>query len=240
MVVANRFYREVSLHPGEGGDYSILLDGKPVRTPNGALLRVPNAALADAIAAEWRAQGEKIRPETMMVTKLANTAIDRAGPNRPAVVEQVLAFARSDLICYRAPAPDELARRQTQIWDPLLAWAREQLGAPLLCTAGVGHVDQTSEALAAVEKAITVNDNFQLAALHAAATLTGSAIIALALSAGRLSAADAFAAAELDEIYQRQKWGEDAEALARSRKKEAELTEITRFIRFVFMGANAL
>jgi chaperone required for assembly of F1-ATPase len=196
--------------------------------------------LAEGIAEEWRAQHEKIRPETMMLTKLANTAIDRVAANRPAVVEQVLAFARSDLICYRAPGPDELVWRQTQTWDPLLEWAREQLSAPLLCTAGVEHVAQASDALAAVEKAIAAHDDFRLAGLHAAATLTGSAVIALALSAGRLSPGDAFAAAELDEIYQLRKWGEDVEAHRRSRKKEVELIEIARFLNFVSVGTNTL
>jgi len=142
VALGARFYREVSVGPGEGGAYSILLDGKPARTPGAAMLSVPNVELAEAIAEEWRAQGEKIRPQTMMLTKLANTAIDRVAPNRAAVVEQVLVFARSDLICYRAPGPDELAGRQAQIWDPLIAWAREHLSAPLLCTAGVGHVPQ--------------------------------------------------------------------------------------------------
>mgnify|MGYP001061743164 CR=1 FL=1 len=155
-------------------------------------------------------------------------------------VEQVLVFARSDLICYRAPGPDELAGRQAQIWDPLIAWAREHLSAPLLCTAGVGHVPQTPDALAALEKAIAANGDFRLAGLHAAATLTGSAVIALALSAGRLSFEEAFAAAELDEIYQRGKWGEDAEALRLSRKKEVELIEIAHFLYFVCGDNNPL
>jgi len=240
VALGARFYREVSVGPGEGGAYSILLDGKPARTPGAAMLSVPNVELAEAIAEEWRAQGEKIRPQTMMLTKLANTAIDRVAPNRAAVVEQVLVFARSDLICYRAPGPDELAGRQAQIWDPLIAWAREHLSAPLLCTAGVGHVPQTPDALAALEKAIAANGDFRLAGLHAAATLTGSAVIALALSAGRLSFEEAFAAAELDEIYQRGKWGEDAEALRRSRKKEVELIEIAHFLYFVCGDNNPL
>lgn len=235
-----RFYREASVSPGKDGTYNVLLDGKPIRSPGQALLSLPNAALAQAIAAEWGAQSEEVRSETMMLTKLANTAIDRVASNRSGVIEQVLAFARSDLICYRAPEPEELARRQARIWDPLIAWAGEHLSAPLLCSTGVRHVDQSVETLTAVEKAIAQNDDFQLAGLHAAAMLTGSAVLPLALAAGRLSADEAFAAAELDEIYQREKWGEDAEALVRSRKKQSELTETTRFIRLVSAGANAL
>src|ERR1041385_3868002 len=118
MAVSARFYREVSVRVGEGGAYGILLDGKPVRTPAGASLSAPNAAMAEAIAEEWRSQSEKIRPETMMMTKLANTAIDRVRPSRQATIEQVLAFAKSDLICYRAPGPDALTERQSQTWDP--------------------------------------------------------------------------------------------------------------------------
>ena len=247
-AASGRFYRDIAVcrSPGGAGQaggatgYSILLDDKPVRTPAGSVLSVPSAALAEAIAREWQAQAEKIRPETMMLTKLANTAIDRVAPDRYAAIEQVLAFAKSDLICYRAPGPEALAERQAKAWDPLLDWARERLSAPLVCTAGLGLVPQAAHALAAMRNAISARDDFALAALHAAATLTGSAVIALALAEERLSAEEAFAIAELDEIFQAEKWGKDEEALRRSRKKALELAEIASFFKFVSDRGKAL
>ena len=207
----------------------ILLDGKSVLTSAGAPLALPKPALAEAVAEEWRAQGEKLRPESMILTKLANTAIDRMGANRPAAIAQILAFARSDLICYRAEAPEALVNRQTAVWDPLLDWARARHGADLACASGIAFIEQSPDALAALERAAAGYDDFALAGLHAAATLLGSAIVALALCEGRLTADQAFAAAQLDEIYQTEKWGQDFGLAKQFQSKMAELTEIARF-----------
>ena len=213
--------------------WSILLDGKPIRTPVAAPFVLPNEKLAEAIAGEWRSQGETIRPETMLLTKLANTAIDRVAPNRQAAIAQILAFAKSDLLCYRAEAPGALVSRQAATWDPLLDWARERYGATLKTTAGIGFVEQPKGTLATLERAAAAHDDFALAGLHAAATLLGSAVLALALAEGRLGAGEAFAAAQLDEIYQAQMWGEDPEALKQSRRKAEELAGIAQFFQLI-------
>ena len=224
-----RFYRDVLVEKTDEA-YRVLLDGKPIRTPAGAAFDLPSEALAQAIAEEWQAQGENIRPESLPLTRLANTAIDGAA-KRDAFIEQILAFARSDLLCYRATAPQDLVARQAAQWDPLLEWARQRYDAHLRTVAGIGFVEQPPEAIAGLARTLAARDGFALAALAAAATLTGSAIIALGLSEGRCDADEAFAAAQLDELYQAEKWGEDQEALIRSRSKAAELTHIARFFR---------
>jgi chaperone required for assembly of F1-ATPase len=235
VSAARRFYREVSVEPvpAAGAAYRILLDGKPVRTPAGAPLAVPGRALAEAIADEWRAQGDTIKPDTMLLTKLANTAIDQVRPNRQTATAQILAFAKTDLVCYRAETPRSLVQRQNAQWDPLLDWARRRYGANLTYGAGIVYVEQSPQALAALERAIAGHDDFALAGLHAAATLLGSTIIALAFSDRHLGAEQAFAAAELDERYQAERWGQDAEAVKLSRKKAEELAEIERFFLFL-------
>ena len=225
-----RFYRDVTVDRA-GEAYRVLLDGKPIRTPAGAPFLLPNENLAQAVAEEWRAQGEKLSVESMPLTKLANTAIDRVAPNRAAWIEQILAFAKSDSICYRAASPQELVARQSAQWDRLLLWARERFGAQFRTATGIGFVEQPPEAVAALGRALAGRDDFALAAINAAATLTRSAIIALAFSEGRLDADEAFAAAELDEIYQAEKWGRDEQALIQSRSKATELTNIARFFR---------
>jgi chaperone required for assembly of F1-ATPase len=232
MTSRKRFYEEVSVANRPGG-LAVLLDGKPIRTPAGAQLTLPTKALAEAVAEEWRGQTDRIRPESMVLTKLANTAIDRVAPNNAAVVEQILVFAKSDLVCYRADAPEELVRRQADMWDPLLDWVQQRYGAPLRTGAGIAFVEQEPEALDGLVRGIAGRDVFALAGLQAAAALLGSAVVALALADRRLQADDAFAAAQLDETYQAEKWGSDHEAEMRSRSKAAELFEIARFLRLL-------
>jgi chaperone required for assembly of F1-ATPase len=169
----------------------------------------------------------------MVLTKLANTAIDRIGPDRQLAIDQIAAFARSDLVCYRADSPADLVARQCAQWDPLIDWARAHHGVALKMAAGIGFVEQDAAALSALEMRLTAFDDFALAALHAAATLTGSAIIALALAGERLGAEEAFAASELDRIYQTEKWGVDAEAERAARIRGAELIEIARLLKLL-------
>ena len=230
MATRSRFYKDVSV-VARGAGHAVLLDGKPIRTPAGAELVLPTRALADVIADEWRAQGEKVRPDTMIATKLANTAIDRVAVHRLTVIAQVLSFARSDLLCYRAERPESLVALQRRVWDPILDWARERYGALLICGAGIGFVEQQQDSLDALERAIDDYDSFGLSALQAATSLLGSAVITLALAEQRLSAQEAFAAAELDENYQADKWGRDFEAEERRTSRLAELEAIDRFLR---------
>ena len=235
MATRSRFYSDVSV-VAQGQSYRVLLDGKPIRTPAGAELAVPTRALAEAIAGEWRSQGEKVRPDTMILTKLANTAIDRIAVHRLTTIAQILNFARSDLLCYRAEGPAALVELQHRVWDPILDWARARYGATLACGTGIGFVEQAPESLAALERAIDDYDSFRLSGLLAAVTLLGSAMIALALAEQRLSAEEAFAAAQLDENYQADKWGRDFEAEKLRASKQAELTEIARFLQALHNG----
>jgi chaperone required for assembly of F1-ATPase len=220
-----RFYKDVA-----AAGRSILLDGKRLKTPRGAELVLPTSALAEAVAEEWRGQGEDIVPAEMPLTKLANATIDGAAPRREDVVAEIVAFARHDHLCYRTDAPAELVRRQNQAWDPLLDWAAERHGAPLLTAHGVTSIAQPEESLAALRAAVEAFDPFALAALHVVASICGSLVLALAVADRRLTAAEAFAASQIDERYQAEKWGLDAEAQARARRLEAELDAAARFM----------
>ena len=220
-----RFYEDVAV-----AERSILLDGKTLKTPRGALLVLPAQALAEAVAEEWRGQGEDIVPAEMPLTKLANTAIDGVAPRREEVIAEIVAFARHDHLCYRTDAPAELVRRQNEAWDPLLDWAAERYGAPLVTAHGVTSIAQPETSLAALKAVVEAFDPFALAALHVAASICGSLVLGLAVADRRLTAADAFACSQLDERYQAEKWGLDAEAEARARRLAAELDAAARFM----------
>jgi len=228
-----RFYREVSVEaPSRStkGGVRILLDGKALKTPAGTILEVPNLALAEAIAREWREQESTLRPDKMILTKLANTALDRVLPNPELVTEQLVGFAKSEPICYRATSPSELVVRQASIWDPLLEWLRQECGVDLHTGTEIAFVEQQPEAIAAIKRALSGRDSFQLSGLFAAAGLLGSIVIALALASKRLSPEDAFNAAQLEEIYQSEKWGLDPEIAEKRAAKRVELQEIMRFL----------
>lgn len=217
-----RFYKDVGVAQTPGG-FVVLLDGKPVHTPAKAEMLLPNETLANALAGEWRAQTVRVDPGVMPLTRLANTAIDRIGGAREAVIAEIAAFGRTDVICYRADVPADLAAHQARTWDPLLEWAERRYGARLNCTRGVRFVEQPAEAIAALERAVAAYGNFGLAALHTAVTLTHSLVTALALAEGRLNARAAYAAAHADETYQADRWGHDNEAAARAHAREREL-----------------
>lgn len=223
-----RFYKRAEAGPVEAG-HAILLDGRPVKTPSKQLLAVPSAALARAMAAEWEAQGEYIDPRSMWLTKLANTALDLVLPRRPAVIAEIVNFAGSDLLCYRAEAPQALAARQAAARDPVLEWAAGQ-GIVMKVTAGIVHVAQDEAALAAYGRMLDGLDHFELAALHNAVTLAGSALLGLALVRRRLDAGAVFAAAWLDETWQMEISGRDEEEEARLARRRAELVETARFL----------
>ena len=209
-----RFYKTVAVKD-EGAGASLLLDGKPVRTPGKALLALPTAALAEAIAQEWRDQGERIDPATMPLTRLANSAIDGVSGREDAVIDDIMAHAASDLLCYRAAGPRGLTDAQAKHWDPVLAWARDALGAPLTLAEGVVHVTQPEASLKRLREQFPGRNAFSLAALHVMTALTGSALLALAVAQGRLTPEEAWQAAHVDEDWQISQWGEDAEAKAR-------------------------
>lgn len=211
---AKRFYREVAVAAGDGG-FRVLLDGRPVRTPAGAYLEVRSEALARAIAAEWAMQGTVLDPKTMPMTALANTVVDRIGPARDAVMAEAVRHASGDLLCYRAAGPEELVRRQEQEWQTLTDWAGTYLGATFRITSGIVAVDQPATVLNAIRATVRALDNEGLAVFSHVAATTGSTVLALALIAGRIDANAAYRAAVLDEAWQSERWGVDAEAETR-------------------------
>jgi chaperone required for assembly of F1-ATPase len=221
-----RFYNDVAV----AADNSILLDGKSVKTPARHALIVPNRALAEAIAAEWREQGDTIDPAAMKLTKLANTAIDRVAHMRGEVIDQILAFGHSDLLCYRADFPDDLTRRQEQHWQPLLDWAAGRFALTLNVGQGIGHIAQRPEAFTGVQAYLESQSDFTLAGTHTVIGILGSLVLTLALLEGHITADTAFRLSQLDEDFQAEKWGRDAEAELRVRNYAADLTTADRFL----------
>jgi chaperone required for assembly of F1-ATPase len=227
-----RFYKDVAVK-GEGTGAALLLDGKTVRTPAKKPLVLPSRALAEAVAEEWRAQGERIDPTTMPLTKLANSAIDGVAGREQAVIDDIMNHAASDLVCYRAPGPRGLVEAQAEHWDKVLAWAREALGAPLVLGEGVVHVAQPQDSLDRLKQAFEGRDAFSLAALHVMTALTGSALLALAVALGRLTPEEAWAGAHVDEDWQISQWGEDAEAKARRENRRRDFTAAAKALRLL-------
>jgi chaperone required for assembly of F1-ATPase len=217
-----RFYKDVSVGQLEDG-FSVLLDGRPVRTPGRNMLVLPTEKLAAAIAGEWQAQGEEIIATTMPLFRLANTVVDGVAANRTEVIDAILRFGENDLLCYRAHQPPELANRQREGWDPLLDWVRGRHGAEMRVAEGLTHVDQTTDALLALRQALVAQSAFTIGAVHVIASITGSVVLALAVADGFISGRDAFALSRIDETYQAEKWGEDAEAARRARNLAQEL-----------------
>jgi chaperone required for assembly of F1-ATPase len=232
MKQAKRFYRDVTVGARDEG-IVIVLDGKPAKTLHGASLRAPTHALADAVALEWRDQLDLIDRSTMLLTGLVNSAIDRAGRNRGQVIDHIMGFGRSDLLCYRADEPAVLSVRQKELWDPLLEWARTKHGLRLMADAGALYIEQPVDAILRMQELVSAVDDFMLAPFDLVAALTGSFVIALALVEGHISANEAFAAAQVDEIYQAEKWGRDAEAEARRNQLLAELKAAERFVQLL-------
>jgi chaperone required for assembly of F1-ATPase len=227
-----RFYRAVSVD-GAAPAFHVLLDGKPIRTPAKRELTLPAKALAQAVAAEWEAQGERIDPAAMPLTRLVNSALDGVAEREAEVRAEIAKYAGSDLLCYRANGPSELVRRQAVAWDPILAWASETLGAHLATAQGIVPVAQPEAATTAIESALARLDPLALAAHHVMTTLTGSALLALAHGRGRLTAEDAWAAAHVDEDWQISQWGEDAEANARRQRGWTDMQAASRLLRLL-------
>ena len=216
-----RFYSEVGI-TAAGADFGLLLDGRRAMTPMKSALAVPSEKLAESIAAEWRAQETVIDPVAMPLTTLTCTALDAVAANRAAVKADIVKYFGSDLLCYRAEGPDKLTARQCAHWDQPLVWANTLLGLDLVVTHGLMPVSQQPGLRAAADRAIGDEPALHLTALHVLTTLTGSAILALAVAHGELSLDEAWAAAHVDEDYQIELWGHDAEAAARRARRQLE------------------
>jgi chaperone required for assembly of F1-ATPase len=224
-----RGYQTVGVAPAESG-HGVTLDDKPLRTPAKAPVVVPSRALAEAIAGEWRRQGETLRLETLPLTRLAGTAIDLVTPRRAEVIAEVARYAGTDLVCYRAGHPPELAARQHEAWQPLIDWASLRYDAPLEVTAGIVPITQAPRTLRAFAAAVGAHPPLELAALHLATATCGSLVVALALIEGRLDAEGAFAASQLDETFEIEQWGEDAEQMRRRAALKEDMALAERFI----------
>jgi chaperone required for assembly of F1-ATPase len=234
--VRRRFYQHAEVVEGVEGNFGISLDGRPVRTPAGRALAAPSRKLAEAIAAEWDAQGDLIDPAAMPLTRLANTVIDGVVEQPAAVAAEVEKYLSSDLVLYRADGPDRLVAKQAAAWDPILAFARDTLGAKFLVATGMVFVTQPREAIAAAASAIPRGPGraaWRLGALHSMTTLTGSALIALAFAGGALSLEDAWSAAHVDEDWNMDLWGRDLLALDRRAYRFAEMQAAARLLQMV-------
>jgi chaperone required for assembly of F1-ATPase len=220
-----RFYNSAHVERCDGG-FAVRLDARAVRTPARRILAAPTRALAAALAAEWNAQEDVIDPQSMPLTRLANTVLDGVVDAPAAVRAEIEKYLASDLVVYRAGGPQGLVARQAQTWDPLVDWARAVLGAGFLLAEGIGFVAQPEPALAAARAAIP-HDPWRLGALSAITTLTGSALVALAVLRGRLSAEEAWVAAHVDEDWNMDTWGRDKPALERRAWRFAEMKAAT-------------
>jgi chaperone required for assembly of F1-ATPase len=235
-----RFYRDVAVVAPESegaGAHAITLDDKPVRTPRNAPLRVPTADLAAAIAAEWQAQDERVDLARMPLTRFASTGIDLVPVQRDLVLDQIAAYAATDLLCYRATAPAELRARQAAVWQPLLDWLAEGHAVRLTVTEGLMPARQDPAQLTRLRAAVAGYADLALAPLSTITGACGSLVIALALAEARIDATAACAAAELDESWQNERWGEDPEAL---RRRQAVRDDVAAGARFLALLGEAM
>ncbi len=223
-----RFYTTATTAPS-GNGHAIHLDGRPIKTPKRAALIVPTPALAAAIATEWQEQAEEIAPATMPLTGMANAAIDLIAPDAPAFASPLAAYAESDLLCYRAD-DRELAALEAAAWNPILAWAATRYGVEFSLTTGIVHVAQPAPTLTALSDALLAYDPFHLAALSPLITIGGSLVVALALAERAFDADALWAAVNCDELWQEQRWGSDAEAIASRTAKQREWDAAARFL----------
>lgn len=228
-----RFYREVAVGPspdGPDGVHAVLLDGRQVRAPGGTALAVESRALADAIAEEWAAQGDEVVPESMPLTQLAFTALERVAPQPAGVEENLVKYAETDLLCYRVAQPDSLAARQAAAWQPLVDWAASVLAAPLQVTTGILPVEQPADSVQQLATAVGELDVHRLTALAAVTQAAGSLLIGLAVVYGEIDGDEAADAADLDEAWQSEQWGQDREALQRRRALREEIAAARRYL----------
>ncbi|MTD99294.1 ATPase [Paracoccus sp. YIM 132242] len=219
---ARRFWKASGVRPS-GDGFEVALDDRPLRTPGKLPLLLPTEGLAQAVAAEWDAQADVIDPNTMPLTRAANSAVEKVTPQFAAVAVMLAEYGGTDLLCYRADQPAELARRQAEAWDPLVDWAATDLRAPLRITHGVIPVGQDPQALARLHGHLAELDAFGLTALHDLVTLPGSLILGLAVIRDRIDAETAFRLSRIDEDFQAEHWGRDDEAQAAAESRKAAM-----------------
>jgi len=241
-ALRRRFYKTATIATGKPGQsdqgtHTVCLDGKPIRTLGRRALAAPVAELAHALADEWAAQGEFIEPGKMPLTRLANTIIDGVGAAQDAVAAEIRKYLASDLVFYRAESPAPLRARQAQHWDPLLSWARQALGADFRLATGVVPIEQPAAALERANAALPL-DPWRLGALHAVTTLTGSALVALALMHGVITPEAAWQAAHVDEDWNMEQWGSDEIALKRRGFRFAEFSTAALVLRTLSVSAR--
>ncbi|WP_309665493.1 ATP12 family protein [Tabrizicola sp.] len=223
-----RFWANATAEPCAGG-FTVRLDARPVRTPAKAALVLPTRAMAQAIADEWDAQTGKVDPRTMPCTRAANSVIDKVAVQFDEVVDMLAAYGGTDLLCYRATGPDDLVARQAVGWDPLLDWAAQRLGAPLNVTAGLIHIAQPDSSLTALHALVACLTPFQLAAFHDLVAISGSLVLALAVTHRHLAADKAWTLSRIDELWQAELWGTDEDAAAHEALKQAAFLQADRF-----------
>ena len=223
-----RFWKEAVAEPCAGG-FTVRLDARPVRTPLKAALILPTLEMAKAIAAEWDAQTGLVKPQTMPVTRAANSAIDKIVPQFAEVADLLAAYGASDLICYRATDPTALIARQAAAWDPMMAWAADGLHAPLVATAGVIHIAQDPASLDLLRAQLFALDPFRLAGIHDLIAISGSLVLALAVTHRRVTAQEAWALSRIDEHWQQELWGIDDEAAEYAAHRRAAFLDADRF-----------
>jgi chaperone required for assembly of F1-ATPase len=233
-----RFYEEVSVATGAGG-HQVLLDGRPVRTPARQAMVLPIPELAEAVADEWRAQGETIDRAGMGLTRLATTALDRMPALRGAAIEELVGYALTDLLCYRATEPSELAERQRLTWQPWLDWLAEAHGARLVVTTSMLPVTQPEPAVARLRAVIEQLDDWRLVGLHGATTALGSVVLGLALLEGRIDAERALAASLLDELFEIERWGRERDAERRQQALRRDVAAAASFLACLRTAAKA-
>jgi chaperone required for assembly of F1-ATPase len=208
----------------------VQLDGRAVKTPAKNMLIVPSPKLAQLIADEWNAQSGVINPETMPMTRRANSALEKVAPQREAVIEEIASYGGSDLLCYRVQTPAELATRQETAWQPWLDWAARDLSAPLHVTTSILHMAQPKDSLAKLRAEVAALNNFALAGLHDLVAITGSLVLGLAMAKGLLQPDTGFALSRIDETWQAEQWGQDEEAASVSSRKAAALSDAFHFL----------
>lgn len=227
-----RFYKLASV-TADAVPFGIALDGRPLRTPSRATLALPARALAEAIAAEWNGQGEVIVPQSMPLTGLANAAIDRVAPDVAGFADGLTVFAENELLAYRADHPPVLVAHQAAHWDPWLAWARGRYDVDFTLVTGIIHRPQPAATLARIAAAYRAFDAFRLAALHPVVTISGSAVIGLAVAEAQMDADAAWAIGHLDELWQAEQWGKDPLAEAGHKERQRDLSAAVTMLRLL-------